>query len=65
MNDKKFYIIRNKALALAIAYTTGEEFYTYDDKFEAGNKVYSFKYTDRFKVAFDEICNLRDKLNKK
>lgn len=61
----KYYLIRNKALALAIAYTTGEKFYTYDDKFENNKKVYSFKYTDNFKVAFNEICNLKDKLNNK
>ena len=51
----KHYTIRNKALALAIAYVTNESFYTYDDG-------YSFIRTKKFNQALNEIQELKNKL---
>lgn len=64
MNKDKYYIISNKALALAIAYTTGEKFYTYDDKFNEGKKIYSFINSDKFKEAYQIINDLKKKLDR-
>lgn len=51
----KYYTIRNKALATAIAYVTDEKFYTYDDG-------YSFVRTKKFNQALNEIQELKNKL---
>ena len=39
----KYCVIRNKALASAIAFITGEKYYTYEDRDDNTKKVYSFK----------------------
>ena len=51
----KYYTIRNKALAIAIAYITNEKFYTDDDG-------YSFIRTKKFNQALNEIQELKNKL---
>ena len=60
--NKDYYILNNKALALAISYIIHEDYYTYDDKFNEGRKVYSFKNTEKFKKALDSIIDLRKEL---
>ena len=60
--EKDFYIIKNKSLAIAVSYAIGEDFYTYDDRFNKGKKVYSFKNTEKFKKALDSIIDLRKEL---
>lgn len=61
--SKDYYILNNKALALAISYIINEDYYTYDNKFEEGKKVYSFKNTDNFKKALTILTNLRKEFN--
>lgn len=60
----KYYIIRNKALAGAIAFLTKESYYTYNDKYDKTKKIYSFKRTKKFDLAIDEIDKLVKKINK-
>lgn len=57
--NKPYYILNNKALALAISYIIDEDYYTYDNKYEKGKKVYSFKNTDKFQKALTIMTNLR------
>jgi len=61
--NKDYYILNNKALALAISYIIHEDYYTYDDKFNEGKKVYSFKNTDNFKRVLTIVTNLRKEFN--
>ena len=57
--NKPYYILNNKALALAISYIINEDYFTYDNKYEKGKKVYSFKNTDKFQKALTIMTNLR------
>lgn len=59
MIDKKYYIISNKALAITISYIIGEDFYTFDDRFNEYKKVYSFNNTFKFKQALTKINELK------
>ena len=62
--NMKYYVIRNKALASAIAFITKEPYYTYEDREDNTKKVYSFKRTKKFDLAIDEIDKLVKKINK-
>lgn len=59
----KVYIIESKALAIAISYVIGEDFYTYDDRFNKGKKIYSFLKTEKFKKALKIVLDLKEELN--
>ena len=62
----KYCVIRNKALASAIAFITGEKYYTYEDRDDNTKKVYSFKRTNKFNYAMnkiDELAKEMDKIN--
>lgn len=61
MSDK-VYIIESKALAIAISFVIDEDFYTYDDRYVKGKKLYSFLKTEKFKKAFKTIIELKDEL---
>lgn len=56
--ESKFCVIRNKALASAIAFVTGEKYYTYEDRDDNTKKVYSFKRTNKFNYAMTKIDEL-------
>lgn len=58
-----YYIIKDKGLATAISYIINEDFYTYDDRYIKDKKVYSFKYTEKFKKALEILPELRKDLN--
>ncbi|MBY6838797.1 hypothetical protein [Clostridium botulinum] len=60
----KYYIVNDKGLAIALSYVINEDFFTYDDKHCKDKKVYSFKYTDKFKRALQLLPNLRKDFNK-
>jgi hypothetical protein len=62
--EQEYYILKNKSLAVAISYAIGEDYYTYDDRFNEGKKVYSFKNTENFKKALHSITELRKELTK-
>jgi hypothetical protein len=61
--SKEYYIIKDQGLAKAISYITNEDFYTYDDRYYKDKKVYSFKYTDKFKKALELLPTLRKEFN--
>lgn len=58
--ENDFKVIRSKNLAVTVSYISHEDFYTYEDKFEKGKKVYSFKNTDKFQKALDLVLKLRN-----
>lgn len=49
--NKDYYIINNQNLANALTYLTGVIPFRYDDKYNKGKKIYSFKITEEFKKA--------------
>jgi hypothetical protein len=63
MINGSYYILKNKGLAISISYLIGKSFYTYDDKFKQGKKVYSFEYTEEFKKALTTLTSLRKEFN--
>lgn len=60
IHNNKFYIVYSKTLATVINYITGERFYELDDKFNEGEKCYSFIENDNFKNGFDKIKELKN-----
>lgn len=60
--NKEFYVLNNKALAMGISYAINEDYYTYDDRFKEGGKVYSFRNTDKFRKALYMLMDLRKEL---
>jgi succinate dehydrogenase/fumarate reductase flavoprotein subunit len=61
--SKEFYLINSKSLATVINYLTGERYYTYDDKLNEGQKIYSFKNTEKLKQALTKIKELKKDFN--
>jgi len=57
-----YYAIRNKALANAIHWLTGQRYYRYDD--ERGGNIYSFERTENFFKALDELNTLKQVIEK-
>lgn len=55
----KTYIIENKNLALAISYIISEDFYTFDDRYNEGKKIYSFLKTKKFEEVLTIMTNLK------
>lgn len=65
-NNKEYYFIKdNKAMAMGLAYMLNENFFIFDDRFDKDKKVYSFKNTNKFKVALDLMVNFRKENLKK
>ena len=60
----EYYIIRNKALASAIAFVTKEPYFTYEDRYDNTRKVYSFKRTEKFNYAMGQIDKLVKEISK-
>ena len=56
---EQYTMVRNKALACAIAFITHENYYTFDDNLNKGKKCYSFKRTKKFLYAMDKIAKLK------
>jgi hypothetical protein len=61
--SNKVYIIENKALAMAISYIIQEDFFTYDDRYNEGKKIYSFLKTEKFQKVLPILTNLRKEFN--
>lgn len=62
--EGKYYVLKNKNLAITISYILGEDFYKFDDRFKQGKKVYSFKNTKEFKEVLTKINELKAIYNK-
>lgn len=60
----KTYIVKNKNLALAISYIINEDFYTYEDKYNEGKKIYSFLKTQKFEEVLTIMTNLKKQYSK-
>jgi hypothetical protein len=57
--ERKYFILHSKSIAQALNFL-GFEFYVFSDRFSDG-KIYSFENTDKFKEAYKELCELRNK----
>ena len=60
----KYCVIRNKALASAIAFLTNERYYTYEDRDNINKKVYSFQRTKKFDYAMSQIDKIAKEIEK-
>lgn len=59
MDNKKYYVIKNKNLAITVSYLLNKSFFTFDDRFNLGKKVYSFEDTQQFRDILTLIKSLR------
>ena len=57
--EKQYYPIRNKNLAITISWLLGEDFLTFDDKFNEGKKYYSFRNTEKFQEILTLVSEIR------
>lgn len=56
----KYYIMKNKNMAITISFLLGRSFYTFDDRFNEGKKVYSFIDDDKFREILTLVSNVRN-----
>lgn len=61
--ERKYYWITDKYLADCIKYISHENYFTYDDRYNKGEKIYSFKNTFKVKKALEIILNTKQELN--
>ena len=59
----KYYFMKNKNMAITISFLLGRSFYTFDDRFNEGRKVYSFIDDDKFREILTLVSNLRNSNN--
>lgn len=57
----KFKIVNSRKLAITISYFTGQDFYELDDKYNKGEKCYSFVVTDKLQNVIKDIEELKEK----
>lgn len=57
--DIKFKTIKNKNLAITLAYMTGQDFFTYDNRYDDTKKVYSFENTPKFQQAYTLVMDFK------
>ena len=55
----KYKTIKNKNLAITLAYMTGQEFLTYNNRYDNTKRVYSFENTNRFQDAYTIVMNFK------
>ena len=55
----KFKIINSRKLAITISYFAGQDFYELDDKYNEGQKCYSFVITEKFNSVLEDIEKLK------
>ena len=60
----KYCVIRNKALASAIAFLTNERYYTYEDRDDINKKVYSVQRTRKFDYAMSQMDKIAKEIEK-
>lgn len=58
----RYYIIKKKNLACAIAFVTGMRFKILKDRLDENNEFYSFNNTETFRQALTELTELQNKL---
>jgi len=57
----KFKIVNSRKLAITISYFTGQDFYELDDKYNQGQKCYSFVITDKLENVLRDVEELKEK----
>lgn len=57
-NNKKYYIVTNKDIAITLETLLGRRPYIYPNKFVEGESVYSFLNDEKFQRIFDLVMNL-------
>lgn len=55
----KFKIINSRKLAITISYFTGQDFYELDDKYNEGQKCYSFVITEKLSNILEDIEKMK------
>ncbi|EPB8168461.1 hypothetical protein [Clostridium perfringens] len=60
---KKYYVMKNKNMAIAVSFLLGKPFYTFDDRFNKGKKVYSFEDNDKFREILTLVSTIRNANN--
>lgn len=60
MKNNKYYIMKNKNMAITISFLLNKPFFTFDDRFEEGKKVYSFEDNDKFREILTLVSKLRN-----
>ena len=55
----KYYIMKNKNMAITISFLLNKPFYTFDDRFEKGKKVYSFEDNEKFREILTLVSKIR------
>ncbi|MBP1889786.1 hypothetical protein J2Z53_001369 [Clostridium moniliforme] len=59
MEKKKYYVLKNKNMAITISFLLNKPFYTFDDRFNEGKKVYSFEDDDKFREILTLVSKIR------
>lgn len=59
--ESKYYVMKNKNFAITVSYLLNRPFYTFDDRFEEGKKVYSFLDDEKFREILTLTSNTRSK----
>lgn len=62
MNDKKYYIVRSKRLAITIEFLSGLTYYIHDNVYVEGKKIYTFENTDKLQKVLSYIDSGRNLL---
>ena len=57
----KYYVMKNKNMAIAISYILGRDFYTYDDRNNKNIKCYSFLDDEKFREVLTLVSKKRRK----
>lgn len=63
-NEIKYYAIRNKALANALHWLTGQRFYIMNSDADENIKNYTFEKTDELMEALTILNNTKNYFNK-
>lgn len=63
MEGNMYYIVRDINFARVVKWFTGEDYLVFDDKFNRGEKIYSFKNTDKLKKALTLATEAKRRLN--
>lgn len=61
--ENKYWITKNKNLAVTLSYILGRKLFILDDKFDPAQKCYSFVNDEKFQLVIAGIYDLRVKHN--
>jgi len=61
--ENKYWITKNKNLAVTLSYILGRKLFVLDDKFDPTQKCYSFINDEKFQSVIAGVYDLRVKHN--